>query len=90
MITKYNAEYTEKEKEVLKNWDDCAAEQIKDKIFYAEAAATLIWAIERTYSREQIKYWGITKIIPSEGRFILEWQRRFMPLDEEGLKKIFG
>ena len=83
-------EYTKKEKQRLDTFQAAIEEQGKRSVFFEEYESTLIWAIERTYYREVIKYWHISKIIQDGDKFILKWSRRIQPQSEEKLDEMYG
>lgn len=86
----FDFEYTEKEKSILIDFRAAIEEQGKRRAFFEAYESTLIWALERTYNREIIKYWHISKIIQDGDKFILKWSRRIQPQSEEKLDEMYG
>lgn len=46
-------------------------------------------SIMRSYNREFVRIYFLEKVVPNADEFILYWKKRFRPLTEEGLDKIF-
>ena len=82
---------TKEEKEVLGSWAESNRALVDRKVYRSISKRMILASIERTYKREIVKYWTITDVMPnSDGGFLMCWEKRMFPLDDEGLEKIFG
>lgn len=59
-----------------------------DGFYIEEYKKTIIFAIEKTYNNEVLKTYCIIDIIQNNDKFLIKWQKRYLPLsDEEVIKK---
>ena len=52
--------------------------------------ATILRVIESRYQKEIIREWGISDMVMNGEKVLLKWYKRYTPLSDEEMKKMFG